>query len=105
MSPVTQAHPPIDVPAGWTQVEAGGTFATHSGPLFARWHEEVARGDAMEVERDEWRGLYDSARRRAEEAEAERDALIAERDDLRQVAQTAIDALGALVRAGFGPTP
>ncbi len=39
MSQVTQAHPPVDAPAGWTQVDAGGTFATHSGPLFARWHE------------------------------------------------------------------
>ncbi len=29
----------IETPAGFTAVQLGGSFATHNGPLFARWHE------------------------------------------------------------------
>lgn len=27
-------------PSGFTPVNVGGTFATHNGPLYARWHNE-----------------------------------------------------------------
>lgn len=30
---------PLQVPAGFVPVSIGGVFASHNGPLFARWHE------------------------------------------------------------------
>ena len=31
--------PTSDAPEGFIAVQVGGAFATHNGPLFARWHE------------------------------------------------------------------
>lgn len=37
-------HPPADSPfappPGFVRVQVGGPFATHNGPLFARWHDD-----------------------------------------------------------------
>lgn len=39
MTPMANQSPSTVVPDGFHLVQVGGAFATHNGPLYARWHE------------------------------------------------------------------